>query len=158
MAPTPGPTWQEVFVRFNSYGPGITILSSMLCASDATGRTRLYYVEDSAELRSRIDRELAGIDGIDVLGHSERAAEAIREIRRCQPDIVVLDLQLLEGAGIDVLKALRGAGQRPIVIVLTNHADATSREHSLKAGARYFFDKSTEFEQFLSTLTRLKQP
>src|SRR5260221_11370355 len=102
--------------------------------TNPNGRTRLYYVEDSAELRSRIDRELAGIDGIDILGHSERAAEAIREIRRCQPDVVVLDLQLLEGAGIDVLKALRGEDPCPIVIVLTNHADATSSEHSLTDG------------------------
>lgn len=110
-------------------------------------------------MRSRIDRELAEIDGIDVLGHSERASEAILEIRRCQPDVVVLDLQLLEGAGIDVLKALRGEDQPPIVIVLTNHADTTSREHSLRAGARYFFDKSTEFDQFLSTLSGLvEQP
>jgi two-component system response regulator DevR len=130
----------------------------MPSVSDTNGRTRLYYVEDSAELRSRIDRELAGIEGIDVLGHSERASEAIREIQRCQPDIVVLDLQLLEGTGIDVLKAVRGDGERPSVIVLTNHADTTSREHSLKAGARYFFDKSTEFDQFLSTLSRLKRP
>jgi len=130
----------------------------MPSGTDTYGRTRLYYVEDSAELRSRIDRELAGIDGIDVLGHSERAPEAIREIRRCQPDVVVLDLQLLEGAGIDVLKALRGGeSQRPIVIVLTNHADTTSRERSLRAGAQYFFDKSTEFDQFLSTLSCLKK-
>ena len=119
------------------------------------GPTRLYYVEDSAELRSRIDRELAGIDGVEVLGYSERASEAIGEIRRRRPDVVVLDLRLLEGTGMDVLKGLRQVEPRPIVIVLTNHSDTTSREHSLKAGATYFFDKSTEFDQFLSTLSLL---
>jgi DNA-binding response OmpR family regulator len=46
----------------------------------------------------------------------------------------------------------RGGGRQPIVIMLTNHSDATSKERSLKAGAEYFFDKSTEFDRFLSTL------
>ena len=49
---------------------------------------------------------------------------------------------------------------RPIVMVLTNHSDPTSRERSLKAGAKYFFDKSTEFDQFVATLNqmRIEQP
>ena len=129
----------------------------MVNGSDVERRIRLYYVEDSAELRSRIDRELAQVDGIEVLGYSERAADAVREIRQCQPDVVVLDLQLLEGSGIDVLKELRKEGRRPVIIVLTNHSDSVSREHSLKAGAGYFFDKSTEFDQFLDTLSRLRK-
>ena len=117
--------------------------------------TRLYYVEDSAELRRRVDCELAQIDGVEVMGHSERAPEALREIRRHQPDVVVLDLQLLEGSGLDVLKGLRHDDWQPIVMVLTNHSDPTSREHSIKAGAQYFFDKSTEFELFVAALRQL---
>src|SRR6266702_6306692 len=49
------------------------------------GRTRLYCVEDCAELRSRIDRELAQIEGVEVLGYAGRASEAVREIRKHQP-------------------------------------------------------------------------
>jgi len=118
---------------------------------------RLYCVEDSSELRLRINREIAGIDGIELLGYSERALEAVLEIRRCQPDVVALDLQLREGSGIDVLKELRRDAQRPLVIILTNHSDPTTRARSLKAGAKYFFDKSTEFDQFLSTLKGLTE-
>jgi len=124
------------------------------------GRTRLYCVEDCAELRSRIDRELAQMEGVEVLGYAGRASEAVREIRKHQPDVVVLDLQLLEGSGLDVLKGLQHEDWRPIVMVLTNHSDPTSRERSLKAGAKYFFDKSTEFDQFVATLNqmRIEQP
>src|SRR5438128_512418 len=106
------PTREEVFVCFPAfpsglYDPGI----------GHKVHTRLYYVEDSAELRRRVDSELAQIDGVEVLGHSERAPEAIREIRTRQPDVVVLDLQLLEGSGLDVLKGLRNDPWRPIVMV-----------------------------------------
>ena len=123
--------------------------------SDRRIHTRLYYVEDSAELRRRVDDELAQIDGVEVMGHSERAPDALREIRRHRPDVVVLDLQLLEGSGLDVLKGLRHDDWQPIVMVLTNHSDPTSREHSIKAGAKYFFDKSTEFDLFVAALRQL---
>jgi len=124
------------------------------------GHTRLYYVEDCAELRSRIDRELSQIEGVEVLGYAGRASDAVREIRKHRPDVVVLDLQLLEGSGLDVLKGLQHEDWRPIVMVLTNHSDPTSRERSLKAGAKYFFDKSTEFDQFVAALNqmRIEQP
>jgi len=124
--------------------------------NDKKGHTRLYYVEDSAELRSRIDRELAQIEGVEVLGHAVGASEAVREIRKHQPDVVVLDLQLLEGSGLDVLRGLQHDDWRPIVMVLTNHSDRTSMQRSLRAGAQYFFDKSTEFDQFVATLNRIR--
>ena len=124
-------------------------------APDENGRIRLFHVEDNDQMRSRIDRELAGITGVELVGHSGKAREAIREIRRSDPDLVVLDLQLSEGSGLDVLKSLHPNSRKPVVIVLTNLSDATSRERSLRAGARYFFDKSTEFDQFLGTLSTL---
>jgi DNA-binding NarL/FixJ family response regulator len=117
--------------------------------------TRVYYIEDCVEVRARISRELALLDGIELVGCAERAAEAIASIRRSCPDVVVLDLQLREGTGIDILRELRADDQPPVMIVLTNQSDSTSRERSLKAGARYYFDKSTEFEEFLTVLKGL---
>jgi DNA-binding NarL/FixJ family response regulator len=127
----------------------------MAALSDSTLHTRLYHVEDSAELRRRVHSELAQIESVELTGYSGRAQEALREIRRTRPDVVVLDLQLPEGSGLDVLKGLRHDEWRPIVMVLTNHSDPTARERSLKAGAKYFFDKSTEFDLFLNALRQL---
>ena len=115
----------------------------------------MYYVEDCVEVRARISRELALIDGIELVGCAECAAEAIACIRQICPDIVVLDLQLREGAGLDILRELGHDARPPLMIVLTNQCDATSRERSLKAGARHYFDKSTEFQEFLACLKQL---
>jgi two-component system response regulator DevR len=119
------------------------------------GRKRLFHVEDSGELRRRISRELAQVTGIDVVGFSDRADDAIAQIRRMQPDLVVLDLQLAFGSGIEILRELSPSNERPTFIVLTNHADARIRELSLRAGARYFFDKSTQLEEFVAFLKRI---
>ncbi len=106
-------------------------------------------------MRTRVSRELASIDGIELVGCAERAPEAIACIRRSRPDVVVLDLHLQEGTGMDILRELRNDHQPPLMIVLTNQSDPTSRERSRKAGARHYFDKSTEFHEFLTILTQL---
>jgi DNA-binding NarL/FixJ family response regulator len=113
---------------------------------------RLFHVEDSVDLRNRIEEELARLTGIEVVGFSGGADDAIRQIRRLQPDLVVLDLQLAEGSGIDVLRSLISANDPPIFIVLTNHSDSRFRTLSLRAGAHHFFDKSTQLEEFIEFL------
>lgn len=124
----------------------------MTAISAGPAPKRLFHVEDSAVLRNRIGRELAQLTGIEIVGFSDRADDAIRQIRRIAPDLVVLDLQLTDGSGIDVLRALSPGPAPPALIVLTNHADSRFRELSLRAGALHFFDKSTQIEEFIAFL------
>lgn len=112
----------------------------------------MFYVEDSAPLRVRVLKELARIEGIEVAGWSDRAEDAVHQIRLTKPQVLVLDLNLSAGSGIDVLREFAGRTEAPTIIVLTNHSDALSRELALQAGARYFFDKSAEFEAFTELL------
>lgn len=115
-------------------------------------RKSLFHVEDSLELRRRIEGEFTQLTGIEVIGFSDRADDAIRQIRRLEPDLVVLDLQLAEGSGIDVLRDLSSGAAPPTFIVLTNHSDSGFRKLSLRAGAHHFFDKSTQLEEFIDFL------
>ncbi len=124
----------------------------MAAISRDRARKRLFHVEDSAELRDRIGRELAQLTHIEIVGFSDSAGDAILQIRRIKPDLVVLDLQLAEGSGIDVLRALSLDPEPPALIVLTNHADSRFRKLSLQAGALHFFDKSKQFEEFIAFL------
>jgi DNA-binding NarL/FixJ family response regulator len=113
-------------------------------------------VEDSSEMRARVDRELEAMPDVELVGYSETAAGAILAIREARPDVVVLDLHLSEGSGLDVLKSLSRDLPKPVVLVLTNQSDSTSRERSLRAGAGYFFDKSTEIEDFFAALRSVR--
>ena len=115
------------------------------------GVTRVCYVEDSPGVRARVLMELARIGDIEVVGWSECSRGAISLIRQLRPDLVVLDVQLAEGSGVDVLRACGGEGA-PVMMMLSNRSDSFSRELCLRAGARHFFDKSTEFEEFLAVV------
>ena len=98
------------------------------------------------------------IPGVQLVGCADDAAVASRDILNLRPDLVVLDLQLAAGTGIDVLKACRDCTPGTSFVVLTNHSDTITRQRTLGAGADGFFDKSTQFDEFLIHVGSLLSP
>ena len=119
-------------------------------------KLRVYYVEDSAEVWRRIGEEIAKVPGVVVVGGADRVGDAIRGIRELIPDCVILDLNLAEGSGIEVMRVVRADPNPPFFVVLTNHSDPAFRELSMRAGASYFFDKASGIGELLSLLERPK--
>jgi two-component system response regulator DevR len=120
---------------------------------------RIFLVDDSVLIRERMRRMLQDVEGIEIAGETGDAHEAIGVIPRVRPDVILLDIHLLGGSGIDVLNALKkdGHGHGPVVIVLTNYAYPQYRDKCLQAGADYFFVKSTEFDMVIPTLQQIRQ-
>ena len=115
---------------------------------------RILVVEDSALIRRRLLDTLDALGGFDVLGYAESAAEAMDAISRLHPEVVITDIRLKEGNGIDVVRHLRAHPYhpKPRIYVLTNYAFPEYRRECALIGADDFFDKSTEYERLLTTL------
>lgn len=118
---------------------------------------RVVIVEDSPIIRARLAESLAEIANLAIVDTLESEAAAVAALRGRAWDAVVLDLQLKQGTGLGVLKAL-SQGVRPPdakVIVFTNYAFPQYRERSLALGADYFFDKAREFHRVREVLSAL---
>jgi DNA-binding NarL/FixJ family response regulator len=115
---------------------------------------RILVVEDSTLIRRRLVDALAHLGGFDVLGYAESAEEAMDAISRLRPEVVITDIRLKAGNGIDVVRHVRAHPYepRPQVYVLTNYAYPEYRRECSLIGADDFFDKSTEYERLLTTL------
>jgi DNA-binding NarL/FixJ family response regulator len=113
----------------------------------------IYLVEDS-EIMSTLLRELLEGNGATIVGHSDSAQTAIRDIARVKPDVVVIDVALARGNGFDVLKSLRDdpPAKPPLRVVLTNYTLAAYRKAAKRLGADYFLDKSNQIPQLLRLL------
>jgi DNA-binding NarL/FixJ family response regulator len=74
-----------------------------------------------------------------------------------KPDVVLLDLNMPDGSGISVLKALREKIGRLRIVVLTNYATPHYRKRCLEMGAVRFFDKSSEFTKAIDFVQRLTE-
>lgn len=105
-------------------------------------------IEDSAEIRLAITPALAELADVDVTAFAEEAGDALQLLSREPCELVILDLFLRKGSGLDVLDHLRADGYRTPVVVLTNYATDDTRERCLTAGAEAVFDKSTELDAF----------
>ena len=118
---------------------------------------RVFLVEDSAVIRQSLTETIASLDHVEVVGHAEGETEAIAALQALECDAVVLDLQLREGHGFNVLKALRGRSGTPrvVVLVLSNYATPLYRTHSMDIGADYFFDKAREYDLLCEVLEGL---
>ena len=121
---------------------------------------RVLIVEDSKRLREQLGESICSPGRIEVVGYAETEAEALDLLAQAPCDAVVLDLQLRQGNGLAVLKALRASPDADgvMVIVLTNFAFPHFRERSLALGANYFFDKAKEYDRVRDVLEELAGP
>ncbi|MBI3742180.1 MAG: response regulator transcription factor, partial [Chloroflexi bacterium] len=77
-------------------------------------------VDDSLIIRQRLTRFLSNLGQVQIIGESAEARDAIDRILKLKPDVVILDLQLLNGTGFDVLESIKKDKPAPTVIILTN--------------------------------------
>lgn len=116
--------------------------------------SRVFIVEDSASIRSRLVELLGEIDGVCVVGEAETPADAVTGIQQTKPHCVVLDYQLNGGTGVDVLRAVHPGSPEIAFVVLTNHPNSQYRRVCMEAGADRFLDKSTEFGKIKEVVTQ----
>ena len=116
---------------------------------------KVFLVDDSLVLRQRLKRMIADVDHVQVIGEAGDAQEALDAILKLKPDVVLLDIHLLNGSGIDVLHSLKKTKPAPAVIILTNYPYPQYRTKCMEAGADFFFVKSTEFDRIAPALKQL---
>lgn len=109
----------------------------------------LLVVEDSNEVRQRLCQFLVAIPNVKVVEKTTRAA-GMEQLRLDSPDIVILDLQLPDGDGMQLLRTAKRDFPATRVFVFTNHV--FHRRQCLAEGADRFFDKSMEFIALLEAI------
>ena len=119
------------------------------------GTMRIYIVDDSEILRSRLVQLLSEIEGIKVVGEAGFVREAVRDIKRLNPDIAILDMKMTDGSGIDILTAIKRDEMTTKVVIFTNYPYLQYRKKSLDAGADFFFYKATDLDKLLDLLKAL---
>jgi DNA-binding NarL/FixJ family response regulator len=109
---------------------------------------RVLIVDDSAIVRERLADLLSERAGALVrVDQAEDIAGGLQSIRTLEPDVVILDIQMPGGSGIEVLRALKKERPKAKAIILTNYPYPQYRKRCLEAGADFFLDKSSEFDK-----------
>src|SRR5712691_7011102 len=118
-------------------------------------RTKAFIVEDSPSIRERLSGLLGEVKGVSIVGEAATPQAAVEGILRTRPDVVVLDIHLTGGSGIEVLRRVRPEAPGVVFIVLTNHPNPQYRRACMEAGASHFLDKTAEFGNLRQVIARL---
>ena len=100
-------------------------------------------VDDHPMFREGIAAVLSLEPDIAVIAEAATAAEAVLQYRRHRPDIVLMDIKLPDGSGIDATAAICGEFRGAKVIMLTTYKGDVQALKALKAGAWGFLLKNT---------------
>lgn len=115
----------------------------------------VYLVEDSPVIRERLHDMVLELDPGARVIEASTAFEAIAGIVEKQPDLVVLDLKLADGSGLEVLRETDGKLPANRVIVFTSHASQPYRKKCMAMGAAGFFDKAQDFERIRDVVRQM---
>lgn len=114
---------------------------------------KVFLAEDSALIRDRVT-DLLQMGAMKVVGCARTPQTAIDGILAARPDVVVLDVQLKGGSGLQVLRAVRQAAPDIAFVVFSGNSDTAYRKLYLGAGAETFLDKSTQSDQLVQAVIK----
>jgi DNA-binding response OmpR family regulator len=111
-------------------------------------RGRILIVEDNKDLALglRINLEAQGYQ-VHV---TQTIADGLARLRQAQPDLVILDLSLPDGDGLDLMRRLRAAGDATLILVLTAKSRQDAKVLGLRGGADDYVTKPFDLEELLA--------
>ena len=112
--------------------------------------TTVLLVDDHELIRQGLARAFERDDEMTVVGQASSLQEALSAWASLRPDVVVTDLQLPDGHGLDVVRAIREISDTTGVVVLTMHAGDDHIFAAMEAGASAFVGKDTRASEVVS--------
>ena len=123
-----------------------------MTSSDAQRRLRLLVVDDHEVVRQGLVALLDRREGFEVVAQAGSVAEAIEAAARFEPDLVIMDVRLPDGSGIEACREIRTARPETRVIMLTSYPDEEAVLSAIIAGASGYLLKQVRGRDLVSAL------
>jgi len=121
-----------------------------------TGPIRILIADDHAIVREGIKSILAEAPDMLVVGEARDGVEAIEETGRLAPDVVVLDVQMPRGGGLETLRAIRREHPTIAVLILSFHSEHVFAVPFLREGADGYLAKDNAGEALLDAIRKIR--
>jgi DNA-binding NarL/FixJ family response regulator len=112
-------------------------------------------VDDSPLIIQKINELLADVLNIGHITGCGTHHEAVKLMDELMPAVAILDINLPDKSGMEVLSYIKRNHPKTIVIMCTNQHSSYYREECLKLGANFFIDKSKDFEKIPQLISSL---
>ena len=114
--------------------------------------TKVVLVDDHHLIRMGIKALLKPESGIIVVGEVDKAKHALKYIEEKQPDVVLMDISLIDGDGILLTKAISDLHKNIKVIILSMHVKEDFIQRSIRAGASGYILKDSPKDELIKAI------
>ena len=115
-------------------------------------RIKVMIADDHELIREGISRILDMENDIEVVCKAKSGPEAIESLKKCKVDVVLLDINMPDMTGIEILKKLKSSHSKAKVIMLTVYDDVEYVSQSVSLGADGYVLKDSDSETLIKTI------
>lgn len=122
---------------------------------DSTPPIRILIVDDHPLVRDGLKARLSSNSEWSVCGEAEMPSEAMRLVRETAPHVVIVDLSLKNGNGIEFIKKVAALPDPPRTLVCSMHDENLYAQRAIQAGALGFIHKQQASEQLVDAIQKV---
>ena len=119
------------------------------------GPLRVLIVDDHDVVRAGLKAVVDGVDDLMVVGEAGTVEDAVRRVGFDNPDVVVMDVRLPDGTGIEACRDIRSRWPKVRVLMLTSYADEEALVSAIMAGAAGYVLKRIDATELVSSIRRV---
>jgi len=121
----------------------------------STARKKILLVDDHPMMRMGVTTLINGEPDLTVCCQASQAEEALTEIPKCSPDLVITDMTMPGRGGLEFIKDVKGLYPGLPVLVVSMHDEKLHAERALRAGARGYLMKEAGGEKMLEAIRKV---
>ena len=123
--------------------------------SQTEKRARVVIVDDHPAVREALVSRIGRQPDLEVCGEAADMNEALRLVADTQPDLVVIDISLKTGSGIDLIKRIKDRNDSVCMLVWSMHSESLYAERALRAGALGYINKDQAMDKIVEAIRRV---
>jgi DNA-binding NarL/FixJ family response regulator len=112
-------------------------------------------VDDHPVVREGLSALISGQPDLAVCGQAAGCAEAVSLLEMTQPDLIIIDISLKDGNGIELIKRIRARNASVRFLVSSMHDESVYAERALRAGALGFLGKQESTQKIIDAIRRV---
>lgn len=118
---------------------------------------RILLVDDHPIVRHGLTQLINHEPDLEVCGEARSCRETLKQLDATQPDVVIIDISLQGGNGIDVIKEIKSRANKVKMLVASMHDENVYAERALRAGAMGYVNKHEAVDEIVGAIRRVLQ-
>jgi DNA-binding NarL/FixJ family response regulator len=127
-------------------------MSTTTATSVPAAAKRVFVVDDHPIVRQGLEAQIANQPALTMCGEAEDIADAVTRIGEAKPDLVIVDISLKNGNGIDLVKRLKAKTPSLRILVWSMYPDNLYAERALRAGAQGYVNKGVDAGKIMEAI------